>query len=154
VDELFLFCCKRAGLACFPRCMTRALAQAQADALAAHLDLDLDDGIRHACLSFVAFALDTAEPREIARELRRVTIDLWEDGLDVHALAAVERACELGLANAREALDDLGRGGGKSIVARAIVRRLAGELSARTRTTVDLETRARERLPLGVPEMN
>jgi hypothetical protein len=134
--------------------MTRALEQAQADALAAELDLDLNDGICHACLSFVAFALDAGQPREIAREHRRVTIDLWEDGLDVQALAAVERACELGLANARKALDDLDQDGGKSIVAQAIVKRLAGQLSARTRTTARLEALARERLPLGVPEMN
>src|SRR5439155_13680260 len=104
------------------------LPQPRADALATMLHLDLDTGICHACLSFVSFALDEGDPVEIARQLRRMTPDLWEDGLDAQALAAAEQACELGVPDAREALTDLQRHGGRSIVARAMVRKLAEEL--------------------------
>ena len=110
----------------------------QADALAARLELDLDK-VCHACLCFVSFALDEGEPREITRQLRRMTPDLWDDGLDAQALAAAEQACELGFMDAREALADLQLHGGQSIVARAIVRRLAEELSARTRRRLEAQ---------------
>jgi len=116
--------------------VTRQLTQAEAEALAARLELDLDQ-VCHACLCFVSFALDEGEPPEIARQLRRMSPDLWDDGLDAQALAAAEQACELGFPNAREALLDLERHGGQSIVARAIVRRLAEELSARTRRRLE-----------------
>ena len=59
----------------------RPLPQARADALAANLDVDLDCGICHACLSFVSFAIDRGDPDEIARETRRITPDLWYEGL-------------------------------------------------------------------------
>ena len=134
--------------------MTRTLTDAQAAVLAAGLELDLDDGICHACLSFVSFALDAGEPREIARELRRVTVDLWDDGLDRQALAFVEQACGLGLANANQGLADLRERGGKSLLARAIVRRLAEELSARARNALRVEALARSRIPLEAAEMN
>jgi hypothetical protein len=112
--------------------VTRQLTQVQADALAARLELDLNQ-VCHACLCFVSFALDEGEPREIARQLRRMTPDLWDDGLDAQALVATRQACELGFPDAPEALADLEQHGGKGIVARAIVRRLAEELSARAR---------------------
>jgi hypothetical protein len=39
-----------------------------ADRIARKLDLDVDDiGICHACLSFVSFAIDEGNPREIKR---------------------------------------------------------------------------------------
>jgi hypothetical protein len=134
--------------------VTRTLTDAQAAVLAAGLELDLDDGICHACLSFVSSALEDGEPREIARELRRVTVDLCLDGLDRQALRSVEQACGLGLPNADEALADLRQRGGKSHVARAIVRRLAEELSVRTRTELRVEALARSRIPLAAAEMN
>ena len=56
--------------------------------VAARLDLDLNVGICHACLSFVSFAIDRGEEREISRWVRRMTPELWDDGLDVQALAA------------------------------------------------------------------
>jgi hypothetical protein len=118
------------------------------------LDLDLDSGICHACLSFVSFALDKGDPREIARELRRMTPELWADGLAEPALSAVRRACEIGVPDAEAALADLERRGGRSSVARAIVRRLAEELSRRAHTTMRLETAARDRLHLAPPELN
>jgi hypothetical protein len=113
------------------------IAQAQADAVAAQLELDLDRGICPVCLSFVSMALEAADPRKISRELRGMTPDLWHDGLDKQALAAAAKACELGVPNAYAALADLQLHGGKSIVAGAIVLRLAAELSARTRRRME-----------------
>jgi hypothetical protein len=129
------------------------LAPARADALAATLDIDLDRGICHACLSFVSFALDRGDRHEIAGELRRWAPDLWADGLAEYALAAVRRACDRGVPDAPAALADLELNGGRSGTARAIVRHLAAELSRRTRTEMRLEARARARLP-SQPELN
>lgn len=134
--------------------MSRPLEDPLADALVIMLDLDLDAGICHACLSFVSLALDQGDPVEVARQTRRMTPDLWADGLAEPALAAVRRACEVGVPGAEAALADLERRGGRSSVARAIVRRLAEELSRRSRTEMRLETLARDRLRLAPPELN
>lgn len=133
---------------------SRPFPQSRADAIAASLDLDLDDGVCHACLSFVSFALDAGDPVEIARQIRQMTPDLWDDGLAEPALEAVRRACELGVPDAEAALADLEGRCGKSSVARSIVRRLAEELSRRARTNMRLETLARDRLRLAPPELN
>jgi len=131
------------------------LSQPRADALARELDVDLDVGICHACLSFVSFALDDGDPSEISRWIRRMTPDLWYDGLAEPALAAVRRACDRGVPDAEAALVDLARKGGRSSVARSIVRRLAEELSRRTRTEVQhLEALARKRPPPAAPGWN
>lgn len=130
------------------------LPRPRADALATMLDLDLDAGICHACLSFVSLALDQGDPDEIARQIRRMTPDLWDDGLAEPALAAVRRACGFGVPDAEAALADLERHCGRSSVARSIVRRLAEELSSRDRTEIRLETLARDRLWLALPELN
>ena len=73
-----------------------ALSTVRAAALAAQLDLDLDDGICHACLSFVSHAIDRGDEREVSRWVRRMTPDLWEDGLDVQALAAARKGRDAG----------------------------------------------------------
>ncbi len=62
-----------------------------------------------------------------------MTPQLWVDGLAAPALAAVRRAGNRGVPDAAAALADLERHGGDSAVARAIVRRLAEELSRRAR---------------------
>jgi hypothetical protein len=108
-----------------------ALSNVRAAAIATRLELDLHDGICHACLSFVSFAIDRGDEREISRWVRRMTPDLWGDGLDVRALVAVRKARDAGVADAELALVDLERRGHRSVVARAIVRRLARELSER-----------------------
>jgi hypothetical protein len=128
--------------------------QLRADALVKELDVDLDAGICHACLSFVSFALDKGEPSEIRRQIRCMTPELWADGLAEPALAAVRRAIDRGVPDADAALIDLARSGGRSAVARSIVRRLAEELSRRARLQVDLEGLARRRLPPTRPELN
>jgi hypothetical protein len=127
-------------------------SQPHADALVKELDLDLDAGVCHACLSFVSFALDDGDAREISRQLRRMTPQLWLDGLAEPALAAVRHASDDGVIGAHAALADLERNGGASSIARSIVRRLAEELSARTHTY--LEAVARRQLPLTGPELN
>jgi hypothetical protein len=101
------------------------LTPARVDALVVRLDLDLDGGVCHLCLLFVCQALDGGDPRATAGVIRRMTPDLWSDGLSEPALATVRRACAAGIPDAGAALADLERCGGRSIVARAIVRRLA-----------------------------
>jgi hypothetical protein len=118
------------------------------------LDLDLDSGICHACLCVVSFALDNDDPAEVSRQLRRMTPDLWADGLAEQALAAVRHARDRGVPDSNAALVDLERNGGRSSVARAIVRRLAVELSRRARTELPVEVLARQRPPLAPPELN
>jgi len=107
------------------------LSTVRAAAIAARLELDLDDGICHACLCFVSFAVDRGDEREIRREVRAMTPDLWSDGLDKQAFAAVRMACDAGVTDAEQALADIEAKGGRSVVARAILRRLAGELAER-----------------------
>ena len=128
--------------------------QLRADALVKELDLDLDAGVCHACLSFVSFALDDGDPSEISRQIRFMTPNLWMDGLAEPALAAVRRASDRSVADAHAALVDLERNGGASSVARSIVRRLAEELSRRTRTEMHLEALARQRMSLTRPDLN
>jgi hypothetical protein len=102
--------------------------------LAAELDLDVDDlAICHACLSFVAFAVDGGDEREIRRETNRMTPYLWAEGLALPARLAVERAGERGVRNADHAIDDLAERGARSPVAKAIVRRLGAELMERSK---------------------
>jgi hypothetical protein len=132
----------------------RTLPKARADVLATRLDIDLDVPICHACLSFVSFALEGNDAACIARETRRITIDLWAEGLAEPALASVRRACERGIPDAEAALADLERNGGRSAVARSIVQRLAEELLRRTREDLRVLDLARDRLRLAPPELN
>jgi hypothetical protein len=105
-----------------------------ADAFARDLDLQLDDvPVCLACLSFVAFAIDTGDEREIRRWIREMTPNLWDDGLAVPVKLAVERAHRCGIHGARDALADLELHGSRSATARAIVRRLGEQLSARAK---------------------
>jgi len=73
------------------------------DELAARLDLDVDDiGICLACLSFVSFAIDSGDTREIARATKKIAPDLWAEGLEQPVRMALKRA------GAREALAEVG----------------------------------------------
>jgi hypothetical protein len=126
----------------------------RADTLAASLELDVGKGICHACLSFVSFALDDGDPADIARQTRYMTPILWDEGVSEQALAATRRACERGVPHAADALADLERNGGKSVVARSIVQRLARDLSRRTRMELHIEAAARDRLRRAPPELN
>jgi hypothetical protein len=129
------------------------LTRAQANAFATEVNLDLD-GICLACLSIVSFAIDGGDPREIAGALRRMTPDLWDDGLAEQALVAAIRARDAGAVHGEKAVACLEQHAGQSSVARAMVRRLAEELTRRPQTEIALESRARGRLPLAPPELN
>lgn len=105
-----------------------------AEVLVRTLELSLDDlPICLACLSFVAFAIDSGDEREIRRWTRQMTPDIWAEGLALPATLAVERARRHGVVGAADAVSDLELHGGRSAVARAIVRRLAEELAAQAR---------------------
>ena len=101
-----------------------------ADAFARALALRLDDvPICLACLSFVAFAIDSGDELEIKRWTRDMTPDLWDEGLALPAEVAVERARRGGVPGAPDAVADLERHGSRSATARE--RLLGEELSAR-----------------------
>ena len=140
--------------ACCAYGVPRSLPQDRADALAAGLDVGLDSGICFACLGVVAMALDFGGPGDVARELRRMTPDLWADGLSEVAIAAVRRTRDTGVPDADVALADLEERGGRSVVARAIVQKLAEELSRRVHTTARVEKTARGGSLLAPPEWN
>jgi len=108
------------------------VSHSEAAALAAALELDVDDiGICHACLSFVSLAIDSGDKRKVAGSITRMAPDLWAEGLEQPVRLALRRARERGVANAAEAIAMVDRAGARSQVARAIVRRLAVDLSAR-----------------------
>ena len=111
-----------------------ALTCAQSDGLATQLDLDVDTiAICLACLSFVAFAIEAGDEREIRRWTNRMAPDLWEEGLEQPARTALEQARDLGVPGVEAALEDVEARGARSPVVKAIVRRLGSDLSARAR---------------------
>ena len=108
------------------------MTHAEAAALAAVLELDVEDlAICHACLSFVSFAIDSGNDHKIAGSITRIAPDLWAEGLSQPVRLALERARKRGVVNAEEAIAAVDKSGPRSQVARAIVRRLATDLSAR-----------------------
>lgn len=112
----------------------RPISLAAATELAAQLDIDVDDvAICHACLSFVSLPLDHGDERETARATAEVAPILWEEGLALPARLALERARTARVPGAETALADVEARGARSVTARAIVRRLAADLSARAR---------------------
>ena len=114
------------------RCFHLGVTRAAADALAAQLDLDVDDlAICQACLSFVSFAIDSGDEREVTSWARRMAPDLWAEGLSEPVRMALRRAGERGVKDADEALQLVEEKGPRSSVVHAIVRRLAADLSAR-----------------------
>ena len=129
------------------------LSKIRAQTFVAELELTLA-GVCLACLSFVSFPLDDGDEREVARALRAMTPDLWEDGLEAQALAAVRAACGRGVRDGPAALVELESIGPRSAVAREIVRRLASMLVAHERKGRRLEDLARARLTLAPPELN
>jgi hypothetical protein len=105
------------------------LTREQARAVAQALELELDEvDICLACLSFVAFPLRVGDDREVRRALASVTPHLWEEGLALPAVAALERARRAGVPHAEAALADITTHGSRSPVVREIVLRLAADL--------------------------
>jgi hypothetical protein len=130
-----------------------AFSELRAYGVAGKLDIGLD-GVCLACLSFIAIPLDLGEVDEARRALRRMTPDIWDDGLEEPALEAVRRALADKVYDAEHALADLEEHGGRSHTARAIVYRLAEQLVEQMRRATSLRARARSRLPHTLPELN
>jgi hypothetical protein len=108
------------------------VTRAAADALADQLDLDVDDlAICHACLSFVSFAIDSRDDREVTLWTRRIAPDLWAEGLAEPVRMALHRARERGVADVDEAIRLVDEKGPRTQVVWAIVRKLAAELWSR-----------------------
>jgi hypothetical protein len=134
--------------------MPSPFPQSRAEAFADRLNIGLDTGVCLACLGIVCMAIDGGDPAEIRRTLRVMSPDLWTDGLAEPALAAVRAAHGQGDAEARAALEELERRGGRSTVAQAIVRHLAEKLRWRVRAELRVEELARPRLRRSPPEWN
>jgi hypothetical protein len=126
----------------------------RADRLVDQLELTLE-GICLACLSFVSFPLDQDAPWPVVEgAVRRLTPDLWVDGLEQQAFDAVRRAVGRGVPDAEAALADLEAFGPRSGVARAIVRGLARQLVEWERRDRLLVDTARPRLQRAPSELN
>ena len=109
------------------------MTAAEARSFVRELDLDLERlPICLACLSIVSMRLDSANERQIQGAVRQMTPDLWAEGLELPAWAALERARDRGVAGAEEAIGDVLESGCHSTVARAIVRLLAEQLAERS----------------------
>lgn len=135
--------------------MASTITRQKAEAVAAALDVGLGVPICLACLSFVSSAIRGGDERDIQREVRRMTPDLWDKGLAAPALAAARRAAIGGVPGAREALRDLEARGGRSVVARAIVRRLGDALSRQERANFARWSAVQDAMPGGTqPELN
>ena len=93
------------------------------------LELDvMTAGICLPCLTFVAFPLDSGDERKARREARKLTPILWEEGLELAVLVALETAKRDGVSGATEAIEDVQRQGARSLVVEAIVWRFAEQL--------------------------
>lgn len=132
----------------------RGLPKHRAEALAARLDIGLDCGICLLCLSLVSDRLRTGTVHEIRGGLCAMTPTLWDEGLEPAAVAAVREAAAADVPDADAALLELEARGGRSGVARAIVRQLALRLTREAQTELRLMDFARDRLSVASPEWN
>jgi hypothetical protein len=132
-----------------------AFSHLRAHAFVKRLELDVGAArICYACLSFVSIPLAEGDAREALGWARRMTPDLWHEGLAEYALATVRTARDAGIRDAPAALVDLELNGQDSAIARALVTALAADLTRRTRTEMRLEAAARPRLELADPALN
>jgi hypothetical protein len=114
--------------------MAGAITREAAAELAGQLELDVDEvGIYHACLSFVMFPQRDGDERETRRATNEFAPILWDEGLAETAVRALEAARVDGIPAAEAGLADVLRRRGRSVTAKAIVRRLAADLWERSR---------------------
>ena len=93
------------------------------------LDLDvMTAGVCLPCLTFVAYPLDSGDESRARREARKLAPDLWEEGLELALVLALESAKQDGVAGASAAIDDVRVHGSRSPVVEAAVWRLAEQL--------------------------
>ncbi len=121
------------------RCFDGAMLTAKRAAeLAAKLGIDVHETrICLPCLSIVAFPLDSGDEPKTRGATLSMTPQLWEEGLELPARLALERARARGVKDADLALADVERAGAKTTVARAIVRVLALQLVAEMRAPLN-----------------
>lgn len=99
------------------------------------LELDvMTSGVCLACLTFVALPLDSGDERAARREARKLAPDLWDEGLELTTLLALENAKRDGVPGAAEAIDGVQSRGSRSPVVQAIVWKLAEQLVADMRS--------------------
>ena len=106
------------------------------------LELDvMTAGICLPCLTFIAFPLHSGDERTARLEARKLTPVLWEEGLELAVLVALETAKRDGVSGASDAIEDVQRRGPRSPVVDAIVWRFAEQLvediNRRRRVRVD-----------------
>lgn len=132
-----------------------SVSLAKSDEIATRIDLTLaETPVCLACLSFVSAGLREGDEKDARRWAKEMTPVIWEEGLAEPAREAVRRAVEHGVSDADACLADLDARGGRSVVARAIVFRLAAELAEEERRLAELHRRARRRLGVAPPEWN
>ncbi len=121
------------------RCFDGAMLTAKRAAeLAAKLGIDVHETrICLPCLSIVAFPLDSGDEPKTRGATLSMTPQLWEEGLELPARLALERARARGVKDADLALADVERAGAKTTVARAIVRVLPLQLVAEMRAPLN-----------------
>ena len=97
--------------------------------LVRELDLDvMTAGVCLPCLTFVAFPLYSGDERAARRETRKLTPILWEEGLELAVLVALETAKRDSVEGAAEAIEDVQRQGHRSHVVGEIVWTFAEQL--------------------------
>ncbi len=134
--------------------MEEKLPKSKADAVVDALDVRLDSRICFMCVGIVSMALESGSRRKLNGALQSMTPQLWHDGLSEIALEIAKAGVDRGVAGADAALADLETRGGHGPVARAIVRRLAEELSRLARTSSYVEERARTEERLAAADWN
>ena len=87
------------------------------------------------CLFGIARELEAGDEKKIEKALRFFVPLLWDEGLAEPLKAALERAGLAGVPHAGAAIADLKARGPASLVAEALVRRLASEQVAETERT-------------------
>lgn len=93
------------------------------------LDIDvMTAGVCLPCLTFVAFPLDCGDEPRARREARKLAPVLWEEGLELAVVLALENAKRDEVAGASAAIEDVRVHGSRSFVVAAIVWRLAEQL--------------------------
>jgi hypothetical protein len=129
------------------------LSHVRATALARRLEIPFD-GICLACISFVSAAVRSGDVRDTHTWVRRMTPELWSDGLDEIAVEHLVRLCDREDPEALEAHDDVERDGARTTIARAIVLELALRLAEQERESERLFEEVMKRDPGSAPELN
>ena len=128
------------------------LPLATATDVVAQLDLSLSETpVCLPCLSFVSASVRADDRNDAWRWAKEMAPLIWEEGLAEPAFDAVRGAVEQGVADADACVEDLTARGGRSVVARAIVMRLAEELAEEERRFAVLHRLAQKAAP---PEWN